>query len=150
MLDASSQDLNQFKALASSVQDKDISIVVNNAGMLCKGEVASEDPKTLESLVNTNGGPYIYLTSLFLPSLKKREKRCALIYTSSVASWKKRPNLSTYAASKTLNDAFAQNLNEELERQETSNADVLSFGPALVASNMVKQEPAGLKVVSAE
>ena len=73
--------------------------------------IADDSPSNLFNLVNTNVGPYVYLTHLLLPQLKKREKKSAILFSSSNASKNVRPGLAVYAASKTFNDIFAARLN---------------------------------------
>lgn len=110
-LDLSSQDLEDYRNLAKSVETLDIGMVINNAGVITMNPLSEENPVTLHNLVNTNIGPYVYLTHELLPRLKKREKKSAILFTSSNASSNVRPYMAAYSASKTFNDIFAQRLN---------------------------------------
>ena len=85
---------------------------MNNAGVLTHGPVATDDPNKLQLLVDTNMGPFVYLTHQLISGFKKREKRSAVIMTSSVASNNLRPNVATYSASKTFDDCFTLSLEE--------------------------------------
>ena len=83
---------------------------MNNAGVLTHGPLATDDPNKLQRLVDTNMGPFVYLTNQLISGFKIREKKSAVIMTSSAAANKIRPNLAIYSASKTFNDCFTLSL----------------------------------------
>ena len=129
-----STDVQDYIDLGDSVQDLDVSILINNAGYanLCPFE--DEEYANLERIIKTNTGHYIYLTRAILPRMLKRDKKSAIIFTSSIRAKNTSPCLSTYAATKAFSRHFSQSLAYELVDQ----VDVLAFLPSTVATNMYR------------
>ena len=99
-------------------------------------------------MINTNMGPYCYLTHYMIPKLKKREvgKRSAIIFTSSVGADMVLPYLSTYVATKSFNNHFAKSLSYEVYDDKI---DVLSLKPMSVYTGMNPTKPSGISVITA-
>ena len=98
-------------------------------------------------MINTNMGPYCYLTHYMMPQLKKRAgKRSAIIFTSSVGAQMVLPYLSTYVATKSFNNHFAKSLSYEVYDDKI---DVLSLKPMSVYTGMNPTKPKGISVITA-
>ena len=115
-LDLMSTDVNDYKKVADSLQDLDISILINNAGFAKFHKFGEGDVRDVERMVKTNMGPYCYLTHFLIDKLAQREvgRRSAIIFVSSSGGDLILPYLSTYVATKAFNDHFAQSLSYEL------------------------------------
>lgn len=74
------------------------------------GPVAEEKVEELERMVETNMAPYLYMTWAILPKMLEREKKGAVIFTSSVAGILPLPYAATYAATKAFNKHLAEGL----------------------------------------
>ena len=141
-----STDVQDYIDLGDSVQDLDVSLLINNAGYANLCPFDEEEYTELERMIKTNIGPYVYITRAILPRMLKRDKKSGIIFTSSVAAKVTLPCLSTYAATKAFNDHFGQSLAYELVDQ----VDVLSFLPNAVATNMNRNSPSFSTLTPAE
>lgn len=125
-----------FTELGESVAHLDVSILVNNAGCSTIFPLEQLEYQELESMVNLNTGPYVYLTRALLPRMLKREKRSGIIFNASIAAEFMSPCLGTYCGSKAFVDHFAKSLAFE----NPDKIDVLSYKPNMVQSNIVRIE----------
>ena len=80
--------------------------------------------------------PYVYMTRALLPKMLEREKRGAIIFTSSVGGLFPLPYLTTYAGTKAFNKHFA----EGLAYENPEKIDVLAYTPWGVKTGMNPQE----------
>ena len=108
-IDLSSTDVNEYKKIADTFSDLDISFLINNAGVAKIQKVGEGDIQNMELTIKTNMGPYVYLTHFLIGKLSKRGngKRSAIIFVSSSGADLTVPYLSTYVASKLFDDQFA-------------------------------------------
>ena len=65
-------DLNLYSKIAYEVESLEITIIVNNAGVLHYGEFKDQDPNDVREGTIVNTYPYILLTRALLPKLQKR------------------------------------------------------------------------------
>ena len=111
--DLTNPDLIESAAKTAS----DVSLVVNNAGVLKAASALSED--ALESLdfeMNANVYGLIRVAQAFAPVLKANGGG-ALVQLNSVASLKTFPDFTTYCASKAASYAVTQALKDQLKEQ---------------------------------
>jgi short-subunit dehydrogenase len=117
---------------------EDVSIIVNNVGVIGYAPLEVMSMKSVSAMVNVNCIPQVFLAKTFLPRLIKRGKegkRCAIINLSAVSQFTKSPGTAVYSASKAYNHIFSQVLKKEVEGE---NIDVLSVTAGPTVSNMVK------------
>lgn len=94
--------------------DFHIEILVNNAGIGCKGNFW-EMPVDLDiAMLRLNAEAVIRLTKLFLPSMVERGSG-KILNTASVAGFEPGPSLAVYHATKALVLSFSEGLATELE-----------------------------------
>jgi short-subunit dehydrogenase len=121
-------DLSNAQAIdtiAEDCEDRDIGLLVSNAGFGMKGPHQDNDPITLRNMINVNCVAPTLLTQHFIPKLLDRG-RGGIIITSSVESLMGFPYSAPYAASK----AFASSLGEGLWGElHPSGVDVLALCP---------------------
>ncbi|MAX36227.1 SDR family oxidoreductase [Gimesia sp.] len=111
----------------------DVSLVVNNAGVLKPATALSEDAvESLEFEMNANVYGLIRVAQAFAPVLKANGGG-ALVQLNSVASLKNFPQFTTYCASKAASYSVTQALKEMLKEQGTQ---VVSVHPGPIATDM--------------
>lgn len=101
---ADSADVSKLEAVVNQVQDKDISIVVNNVGVGTKGTpVLDMEMQTALDMVVLNCIPQTIFNRLLVPKLQSRNLRSGIIDLSSITSLFPLPGKEIYAASKSYN-----------------------------------------------
>lgn len=119
--------------------DRDVSILVNNAGFSTLGRVSGSDEAREVALVKTNVEAVVSLTSLFLPGMVERGQG-AILNVASTAAFQPIPYQAAYAASKAFVLSYTDGLYAELRGSgvtttalcpgpvKTEFADVAGFG----------------------
>ncbi len=118
-------DAGFLDALREACGEREVGLVVSNAGLPAKGPLCEADPAALMSLLDVNARAPLLLARAFAPSLAQRG-RGGLLLTGSIEGFHGFPHSTTYAASK----AFLLSLGEGLwgELRE-SGVDVLVLLP---------------------
>lgn len=129
-LDLSIED-NCFK-LYEKVKNKDIDIVINNAGFGLFGIFTETDLNTELKMIDLNIKAYHILTKLFLSDFVKKDKGYILNVCSS-AGFMAGPRLSTYYATKNYVTKLTMAIHEELKRAK-SNVHISALCPGPVAT----------------
>ncbi len=126
---------NVYK-LYNKVKDKDIDLVINNAGFGLFGEFVETDLETELKMIDLNIVQYHILTKLFLKDMIKKDKGYILNVCSS-AGFMAGPRLSTYYATKNYVTKLTMAINEEL-RQMKSNVHISALCPGPVDTEFNK------------
>jgi|TARA_B100001540_G_C15726162_1_gene605411 short-subunit dehydrogenase len=114
-----------LKKIKEATIDKDIGLVINNAGFGAKSEFLKTEADTLSKMIKLNCNVPVMLTHLFLPQLKQR-KRSGIINLASVVGFQASPFMSVYGATKGFDLLFSESLSEEFSE---SGVDVLAVCP---------------------
>lgn len=133
-------DLSEFdniEDLYNEVKNKDIDILINNAGFGLFGKFDETDFETEMKMIDVNIKALHYLTKMFLKDFKKKDSGYILNVASS-ASFMAGPKLSTYYATKNYVLRISEAIYEEL-RHDKSNVhiSVLCPGPVDTEFNKV-------------
>lgn len=127
-------DLTKPETIKTAAQTaSDVSLVVNNAGVLTSTTVLS--PEAIESLqfeMETNVSGLIRVAQAFAPVLKANAGG-ALVQLNSGASLLNFPQFATYSASKAASYSVTQALRQVLKEQGTL---VVSVHPGPIATDM--------------
>ena len=126
---------NSFK-LYDKLKNKDIDIVINNAGFGLFGFFHETDLNTELKMIDLNVKTYHILTKLFLQDFIIKDKGYILNVCSS-AGFMAGPRLSTYYATKNYITKLTMAINEEL-RKIRSNVQVSALCPGPVATEFNK------------
>lgn len=127
-LDLSKPD--NSKHLYETVKDKQIDILINNAGYGKFGEVADTDLDEDLNMVMLNSINTHILTKLFLKDFLKRDRGYILNVSSSAGFMTGGPLMSTYYASKAYVNSFSAAVYQELKKRNSSvKISVLCPGP---------------------
>ena len=111
-------------------REKDVDLLVNNAGFGIFGEFEKTDLKKEIELINVNVKAVHILTKLFLQKFCKKNKGIILNVASS-AGFLPGPLLSSYYASKNYVTSMTLAINEELRRKK-SNVKICMLCPGPV------------------
>jgi len=135
-----------FSALCKQLDDLDISILVNNVGVMIMDEKFTKiDPVDLRDEVIVNCIPQVMMTRYLLPKLLNREKRSAIINMSSTTKSRPRPKMAIYSASKVFVDFLSNSL-----AQNFHQIDWLSLSPGPVLTKMIAKNGIDFETVTAD
>jgi 17beta-estradiol 17-dehydrogenase / very-long-chain 3-oxoacyl-CoA reductase len=129
-----SQDVQHYTKTIEEIKDLDVSVLVNNAGVLhCK---LFKDMKIeeIKEMLETNIYGLTILTKLFVEKFYKRSFRSAIINVSSVGGKVPTPYLQFYTSTKAHVTSFTRALCVEL----SDKIDVLCHSPSYVETKMSK------------
>lgn len=129
------KEKNVFK-LYEMCKDRNIDILINNAGFGLFGLFAETDLARELEMINLNIKAYHILTKLFLKDFVEKDNGYILNVASS-AGFMAGPRLSTYYATKNYVLKLTMAINEEL-RQSGSNVVVSALCPGPVNTNFNK------------
>ena len=111
---ANGYDPNIYEKIYDQVKHLDISILINNAGLMWHGNFLNASVKENNDLTIVNTLPVVHLTHTILPLLNKRiNKHSAVINMSSVVTIHPTSFMSVYSGTKAFVDSFSRAL--ELE-----------------------------------
>lgn len=127
-------DEAETKSVISAVDDLEIGLLVNNAGILNTGNFLDNDLEDEIRLIDTNCKSYIILTHGLGNKMKARNKG-ALIFTASLTAVSAISRWANYAASKGFDLQFAEAIDAELKDY---NIDVMALCPGLTHTELVK------------
>lgn len=116
---------NFLHKIINAAGEREIGIVINNAGLGSVGEFAEADAEHEIKMVKVNCVAPTVLTHHFLPGMIKR-KSGAIIFLGSILSFQPTPFSATYSATKVFNSFLGDALWYELKKH---NIDVLSLNP---------------------
>ena len=134
-LDLSIED--NLELLVNSTIDKDIDILINNAGFGLFGTFDSTDLETEMKMIDVNIRAVHYLTKSFLKKFIKEDKGYILNVASS-AGFMAGPKLSTYYATKNYCLRLSEAIYHELkEKKSNVHMSVLCPGPVDTEFNTV-------------
>lgn len=121
---------SEIKRIGKFLSDKNIDVLINNAGIGSFGYFEELDPERELNMVTLNSVAPLLLTRAVLPQMKNR-KSGALIFISSIAAFQPLPLMMTYAATKSFNYMQGRALAAELSNW---NIQVTTVCPGPVAT----------------
>ena len=125
--------------MKENLSNLDVGYLALNAGIGSGGKFfADTEDELVESVMNINGLHVVYMAKAMLTMMLAREKRSAIIITSSVMSYIGLAASSTYAATKAMERLFGEALHYELKPK----IDVITFTPGYVDTKLLNREKA--------
>ena len=123
----------EYRELANSsgLQDLDIGILCLNAGSHSPGPLDKVRDEWFEVTLRLNALHNVYLLKALAEKLLNRDKRCALLFTSSIVADMILPCNASYSAVK----ACVTNWGESMYFELRSNVDVTVWQPGVTKSN---------------
>jgi uncharacterized protein len=122
--------------IVEATTDRDIGLVISNAGFGFKGEHAVTDPEGLTEMLMVNCNTTMRLAHGFIPRLRARG-RGGLVFTSSVEGLIGCPYSAGYSASKAFVKAFGEALWGELT---PDGIKVLTLCPGATATEAAAKQ----------
>lgn len=120
--------------LESATADLDVGFLVNNAGMTSPGLFETIDRKVIINTLKLNLIAGVECTRVFLPKMRKRYPRSAIINIASGIAQFPSPNVGVYSATKQFMRMFTYGLYQE----NTDKIDVLCVKPMGVLTAMMQ------------
>mmetsp|Transcript_15659 Transcript_15659/g.17390 ORF Transcript_15659/g.17390 Transcript_15659/m.17390 type:complete len:323 (+) Transcript_15659:19-987(+) len=122
-----------YKDIEKQLSSLEVSVLVNNAGLLSWGKFENQEPQQLQDMVNVNSTSYAMLTHVFINRLLKRNPRSAIVNVGSLASYAPTPFQGCYSATKRLVRFFTYGLNDNYKHK----IDFLCLSPGFVETKMI-------------
>lgn len=116
---------NYLQELIEIVGERQIGLLVNNAGFGYRGQFVNADSKNDENMIKLNCIVPTVLTHHFVKTMVANNKG-GIIFLASVVAFQSTPTTTTYAATKVFNAFLSEGLWYELKKY---NIDVLSLNP---------------------
>ncbi len=116
---------NFMKELKEYVEDREVGLLINNAGFGYSGEFGDGDVEQQTDMIRVNCIAPTVLTHHFVQSMKERKKG-AIIFLGSLVGFLPTPFTTTYSATKAFNLFMGEGLWYELRKY---NIDVLTLNP---------------------
>jgi short-subunit dehydrogenase len=136
----------QLDALITYAQQKDLGLIVSNAGFGAKGDFLAHDYAQVEAMYQTNSIAPSKLAHALLPQLVKKQ-RGGMIFTGSIEGDVPFPYSAPYAASKAFLHSLVSSLWFEMKPH---NVDILLLAPgstdtqAPIKQGMTRKQLIGL------
>ncbi|EAR88259.1 oxidoreductase, short chain dehydrogenase/reductase family protein (macronuclear) [Tetrahymena thermophila SB210] len=123
------------QAAVKQVEDVDISLLVNNAGMSITNKLSIESytEEELSNMLVFNIYTQVLFTYYLLPKLRNRGKKSGIINLSSVSTVISMAGFHMYTGTKMFNDYFSKSMGEEYK----GIIDVMSLKPGFVDTPLV-------------
>jgi len=112
-----------YNSFIQGIKDQEISILVNNVGLMHVYEYHKYPVEKLMEILNVNVEATTFVTRLIVPSMLKRSKRCGVITVSSGLGDISIPYGAVYSATKAFETYFTNALALEYKN---SNIDFLN------------------------
>lgn len=137
-------------ALYEEIKDKNIDLLVNNAGFGVFGNFTETDLEKEVNLINTNITAVHVLTKLFLKDMVKNNK-WRILNVASIAGFAPGPLMAAYYSSKAYVLRLTESIYEELKKQKSNvTISVLCPGPVATNFNNVANVKFSIKALSSE
>ncbi|MCX6167978.1 MAG: SDR family oxidoreductase [Ignavibacteriales bacterium] len=116
---------NFMKDIEEAVDDREIGMLINNAGFGSAGEFADSEIEQQTNMIRVNCIAPTILSHHFIQQMKIRKKG-AIIFLGSLVAYQPTPLTTTYSATKVFNLFMSEGLWYELRDY---NIDVLALNP---------------------
>lgn len=116
---------NFIEDLKKFVEDREVGMLINNAGFGSAGEFANSDVEQQANMIRVNCIAPTILTHRFVQPMKERKKG-AIIFLGSLVAYQPTPLTTTYSATKAFNLFMSEGLWYELRDYDI---DVLALNP---------------------
>ena len=129
-MDLSKSSEHDYRALKSKTDAVDVSLLVNNAGMISGSKLRDYSHDEVEKIISLNCTSAVHLMKLYLPNLENRGFRSGVINVGSSFGVSPMPYCSLYSATKVFGSFMAIGTSEEYRE----SVDFLSYQPSTVST----------------
>lgn len=138
------------KELYEQIKEKDVDILINNAGFGVFGKFWKTALEKELNMINTNVTAMHILTKLFLKEMEKKNKGY-ILNVASIAGFMPGPLMASYYSTKAYVVRLTQALREELNKEKSNiKLSVLCPGPVNTNFNNVANVKFKAKALSSE
>lgn len=130
-------DMNDKKALLAALENLELDVLVNNAGIIRDSLFFFMEDNDWEDVINTNLNAPFYITKLIVKNMI-RNKKGSIVNVASVSGICGNAGQANYAASKGGIIALTKTLAIELGRY---NIRVNALAPGIIESEMIENIP---------
>ena len=130
-------DMNNKEALVSSLEELEVDVLVNNAGIIRDSLFFFMEEDAWDDVINTNLNAPFYITKLIAKNMI-RNKKGSIVNVASVSGICGNAGQANYAASKGGIIALTKTLAIELGRY---NIRVNALAPGIIESEMIENIP---------
>lgn len=116
----------------SGLLDVDIAILALNAGLQARGHLDLIDDQPYQDIWSVNFLHVVYLLKALTGKLLSRDKRCAVLITSSIAAHSRMAGVAAYPATKAAVSNFGEAIHYDLQK----NVDVTVWEPGFIKTKM--------------
>ena len=117
----------------SGLMDVDIAILALNAGLQARGHLDLIDDQPYQDIWSVNFFHVVYLLKALTDKLLSRDKRCAILITSSISASIQMPGIAAYPATKAAVSNFGEAIHYDLQK----NVDVTVWEPGFIKTKIL-------------
>jgi short-subunit dehydrogenase len=122
----------KIEQISTETKDLDISLVINNAGIINFDKFATESLDVINNMINLNALTPTLIMSSFIPRLNARKLRGGIINVDSCAGSVPFPTMANYSGSK----AYLRSLTLGISEEEKEKIDVMVLAPGSCNTQM--------------
>jgi len=140
-------DQGSLNSLCGELPNKNIEIVVNNAGVGSRANFCSMDKKALENMIKVNCMAPVLINRALLPRFNEM-KHGTVINIASSSAFQPLPYMAVYSASKAFMMNFSEAISAESMCGKDSGVEIITISPSGTATNF--QVSSGVKKLEGE
>ena len=126
-----------YEEITCELEDLDVSILVNNAGVALDGLFAKQSHSDILSHLEVNIWPIVLLSRWAVGKMSRRKQPSAIINLSSISGITPYAGLALYSTTKRFDDFFSHAIANEVECSSATPIDVLSLLPGYVHTDIL-------------
>lgn len=131
-------DVTDYDTFANAIKKAEkefgpVDCIVNNAGVMLLGNVATQDPKEFKKMLDVNVEGLLYGINIVLSGMIER-KSGTIVNISSVAGRKTFANHAAYCGTKFAVHAISENIREEVAQ---NNVRVVTIAPGAAETELL-------------
>jgi short-subunit dehydrogenase len=107
-----STEVSYYQRVCDEVKDLDVSILINNAGVMPLAKYLDQDPSIINEMTDVNIHGPAMLTSILGKRMKDRKQRSAIINVASIAAYNPLKYFNHYSGTKAWLNFFTLALKE--------------------------------------
>ena len=122
-------EIDTLKQSIFEITGTDISVLVNNVGVITRGMLPEISNDKINEMINVNLVSVTFMTKIFINLIEKRLGKSLVVISGSIAGRMRQPGRAIYSASKSYLEAFLECLQREYPN--TIDCTYLEIGPVV-------------------
>ena len=120
-------EIDTLKQSIFEITGTDISVLVNNVGVITRGMLPEISNDKINEMINVNLVSVTFMTKIFINLIEKRLGKSLVVISGSIAGRMRQPGRAIYSASKSYLEAFLECLQREYPQK--IDCTYLEIGP---------------------